>query len=81
LSIEEGSTTTITTTTTTSLLGSAKTILVLLLLKTPSFYFHWECGLVAIYIEKYVIQAKEEEELWKLKLFSPCKNIISRKTL
>jgi hypothetical protein len=79
LSIEEGSTTTITTTTTTSLLGSAKTILVLLLLKTPSFYFHWECGLVAIYIEKYVIKAKEE--LWKLKLFSPCKNIISEKTL
>jgi hypothetical protein len=39
------------------------------------------CGLVAIYIEKYVTKAKEEEELWKLKLFSPCKNIISRKTL
>jgi len=31
-------------------------------------------GLV-IYIKKY-LKAKEEEELWKLKYFHPCKNIL-----
>jgi hypothetical protein len=30
---------------------------------------------LAIYNKKYLIKAKEEEELWKLKYISPCKNI------
>jgi hypothetical protein len=33
---------------------------------------------LAIYIKKY-LQAKEEE-LWKLKYISPCKNIIFKKS-
>jgi hypothetical protein len=35
------------------------------------------CGL-AIYIKKHL---KAKEELWKLKYFSPCKNIIFEKIL
>jgi hypothetical protein len=31
---------------------------------------------LAIYIKKKYLKAKEEEELWKLKYISPCKNII-----
>ncbi len=33
-------------------------------------------GGLAIYIKKKYLKAKEEEELWKLKYISPCKNII-----
>jgi hypothetical protein len=35
------------------------------------------CGLLAIYIKKYL---KAKEELWNSKIFSPCKNIIFKKS-